>query len=109
MSELATRDYYDPTPVRWSTTRQLKRIQQQSLISQAAIEAREQDAAFLVAQRINNGYKLAAHTIQNATQLNHLVTLVTRDNPGLEVELRGIEQTVAVGAQAIIHGYMTRP
>jgi hypothetical protein len=53
-------------------------------------------------------YKLAAQTVHHATRLNHLVTQVSRDNPGLEVTLPGIEESVAFGAHSIIYRYMTR-
>jgi hypothetical protein len=104
--DLVPSGYYDP--VSRKTAKQLSRIQQQALISQAELVAREQNAAHVVARRIDNGYQLAAQTVHNATRLNRLVTEVSRDNPGLEATLRSIEESVAFAAQSIIYQYMTR-
>ena len=108
MTELVPWDYSDPKSVRRSTGRQRARIYDQSLVIRATVAARENGAAHRDQLRIDNGYKLAVQTVQNATRLNHLVTQVSRDNLGLEVTLRDIEKTVAFGAQTVIHGYMTR-
>jgi hypothetical protein len=105
---LVPRDYYDPTPLRRGTSKQLARVHEQSLVARAAIEAGERNAAYIVEQRVANGYRLAAQAIHNATALNHLVTAVSRDNPGLEITLREIEATPSLGAKVLIYQYMTR-
>lgn len=106
--DLVPKTYYDPTPQRRGTSTQLARVHDQSLVTCAAIEAGEGNAAYVVERRIVHGYQLAAHTVNHATGLNHLVTQVTRDKPGLEATLRDIEETVAFAAKSIIYQYMTR-
>jgi hypothetical protein len=108
MSELVPWSHYDSVSLRRSTARQLDRIDEQSLVSRATIQAREQDAAFRAQLRIDNGYRLAAQTISNATHLNQFVTQVSQGNPGLEMTLRGIEQGVAMAAQSVVYQYMAR-
>lgn len=108
MGELVLRDSYDPVPINRRTAKQLSRVHDQQLVGRAAIEARESNAAYVVERRIDNGYKLAAQTVHNATRLNQLVTQVSRDNPGLESTLRSVEESVAFAAQSIVYQYMTR-
>ena len=69
MGELVPRNYHNSVPVSRATAKQLARIQQEALVSRAAIAAREQDAAHMVECRIDNGYKLAAQTVHHATRL----------------------------------------
>jgi hypothetical protein len=98
--------------------KRLARIQEEAALSQAAIAAQTQDALARVQARelerycgaelrITGGYDLADHTVSRATSLNHLVTQTSRDNPGLELRHRGIEDTVDLGARIIIQHYMT--
>lgn len=106
--DLVPRDYYDPTPLRRGASKQIARTQEQSLITRAAIEGAESNAAIAARERIVNGYQLAALTAQNANQLHQLVTHVTRDKSGLEMALRDLEDTVLFGSKSIILHYMTR-
>ena len=109
MGELESRDSYLPVPVTRATAKQLARIQQETLVRRAAIEAREGDAAFAAQCRIDNGYALKARTTLRAAALHDLVTQVSQGRPGLEGILRGSEIDAELGARVAYHGYMTRP
>ncbi len=106
--DLVPRDYLEPVPVSRSTSKQVARTHERSLVTRAAIEGAEHNAALAAKERINNGYQLAGLTAHNAGQLNALVTQVSRGKPGLEAELRDLEATVLYGAKAVIAHYMTR-
>jgi hypothetical protein len=54
MRELVPRNYHNSVPVSRAAAKQLARIQQEALVSRAAIAAREQDAAHVVECRIDN-------------------------------------------------------
>jgi hypothetical protein len=92
-----------------STGRELARIRGEQLAAQAMVHARESVVAYEAYCRIENGYELANQAVHNATQLSREVTQATRDKPGLEMELRGLEQDVALAARSIVYRYMTRP
>jgi len=100
--------YRSPAPVRRSAVREFNRIQEYGFLERAYVDVEEQNAAYLADRRIDNGYELAEHLVQNAGQLNREVTAATRDNPGLEMVLRGVEEDVAFSARAIVRNYMLR-
>jgi hypothetical protein len=62
--------------------------------------------AFRADRRIENGYTIASRLVQNAGELSREVTAATRDNPGLEMILRSVEEEVAHEAKAVLRGYM---
>jgi hypothetical protein len=95
-------------PVSRSTSKQLVRARERSLVARAAIEEAERNAAIAARERINNGYQLAGLTALKAGQLEALVTQGSRGKPALEAELRDLEATVLYGAKAVIAHYVTR-
>ncbi|SRR6266545_4624414 len=117
--EVVRRNYaYDPVPVSRAAAKRLAHIQEEAAITQAVIAARAQEGRALLdagerdryrqaEQRIVGGYDLADHAIDRATYLNYTVNQVSRDNPGLEMQLRGIEETAALGARLVIYHYIT--
>jgi hypothetical protein len=95
-------------PARRSSARELAGIRDRLLAAQAMVHARESVVAYEAYCRIENGYELASHTVRSAAQLSWEVTQATRDKPALEMELRGLEQDVALAARSIVFRYMTR-
>ena len=108
MGELVPRDYYSPVPVTRATAKQLARIQQESLISRAAIAAHERDADYQAACRIDNVYNRSTQAVLRAEALDHVIRQSSRGNLHLEAIQRGFEETAALGARIIIHQLMTR-
>jgi hypothetical protein len=106
--EIAKREGGLPVVLSRAAARKLSQIQGDAIMERAQIEAEEQNAAFKADRRMENGYLLASHLVSNAGVLSHEVTSVTKDNPGLEMILRGVEEDVAVSSRAIIHSYMAR-
>jgi hypothetical protein len=118
MTELVRRGSYDPVPVSRGAAKRLGRIQEEAAITQAVIAAQAQESRAilnagerarysLALQRIEGGYDLADHATDHAIYLSHKINQASRDNPGLEMELRGIEETAALGARLVIHHYIT--
>lgn len=106
------------TPAR-KTGRELRRIEQEAIVRRATLEdaantkqaelaIEDRLAAYQADRRIENGYNLASRAVGQATRLNREVTQQTQDNPGLEMSLRQVEETVIMGATRLIYGYMTR-
>lgn len=95
-------------PLSRSGGRELAKIRDQQLVAQAAVHARESVAAYESYCRIENGYELANQTVHNAAQLSWEVTQATRDNPWLELQMRALEQDVALAARGVVYRYMTR-
>ena len=106
------------TPAR-KTGRELRRMAQEAIVKRAQVEQdahskqaelaiEERLAAYQADRRIENGYNLASRAAGQATRLNREVTQQTQDNPGLEMSLRQVEETVIMGATRLIYGYMTR-
>ena len=96
-------------PIKKNTLKELAEIRDDMLTAQAVVQAQENVTAHQAHCKIENGYGLADRTIRSATQLNRSVTHASRDNPSLEMTLRGIEEDVSVAARTIIYRYMTRP
>lgn len=88
--------------------RERKKLIEAALTERAKIAAEESSRAYQAELRIDNGYQLASRTALHANQLNRQITHTAADNPGHEVALRGLEETVLFGAQALILKYMTR-
>lgn len=108
MGELVLWDSYDPAPINRRTAKQVSRVRDQQIVARAAIEAREQNAAYVASLRNDNGYMLADRVVTHAARLNWRVTQLSQDNPGLEMTGRKIEESVAFDAMSVIHWYMTR-
>lgn len=72
-------------------------------------ETQELVLARLAQLRIDAGSQLARRTVFEMKTLHALVTELTRDDPGLEMELRPIASLVGLASQQIIVDFMTRP
>ena len=88
-----------------AASRDLQQISNQAVVA----EAQEFVLARLAQLRIDAGNQLARRTVFDLKTLHSLVTELTRDNPGLEMELRSFASIVAVASQQIIADYMMRP
>lgn len=78
-------------------------------LRRAWVEDQENLAAYEVGVRLANGYQLTAQAEQHMNALNRSTTQACRDNPGLEMAHRELEQMYVAAAQQLIFGYMSRP
>jgi hypothetical protein len=101
-------DSYEPN-ISKQARRQLDGLGESTGIGRAVVAGRESVAHYQAQLRIENGYALAEHTVMRSTQLDRQITQNTRDNPGLEVGLRGVRENVDYAATQIIMRYMLRP
>lgn len=99
-----------------SATNQIARIDRATSKSLASIrndgllqEADEFVAAHMAQLRIDAANRLATRAVFELKGLHTLVTELTRDNPALEMELRGFASIVSIGSQQVIADYLTRP
>jgi hypothetical protein len=106
MGELMRRDGIG---VSRATGRELRRIREQEAIKRAELEAEEHRQALKVDLRVTNGCVLATRAVQQIAMVDRHVSEVSRDNPGRELMLRPIAETVSVATQSLIYHYMTRP
>ena len=72
-------------------------------------EADELVAARLAQLRIDAAHQLGTRTVFELKGLHALITELSRDNPALEMELRGISGIVAAGSQQVLANYLMRP
>lgn len=89
-----------------AAAKQYNELQSAAFFQRSQMEAQEQNMAFRADRRIENGYTIASRLVQNAGQLSHEITNASRDNPGLEMLLRGVEVDVAQEATAVLKQYM---
>ncbi len=81
-----------------------------ALRNEASIrEGEELVVAQLSQLRIDAAHHIGTRTILELKGLHSLITEVTRDDPGLEMELRQIESIVSIGSQQVLVQFMTRP
>lgn len=66
------------------TEKAISRIEQSNAVTRARIDSHEALAAYQIARRVENGYRLASHTVREAVQLNRQVSSVASNNPGLD-------------------------
>jgi hypothetical protein len=91
------------------TSREIERVRARAELERQKLDGQEANRAYIADTRINNGYLLASRTASRAEALNYQITESTRDKPGLEMQLRRLENVVGLAAESIIYGYMTRP
>ena len=97
-----------PIALRRSAGRQLTRIQEGALLQRAQVDAEEQNAAYRVGRRIENGHALASHLVENAGKLSRQVTEEIHDNPGLEMIFRGFGEDLARTCRTLIVRHVAR-
>jgi hypothetical protein len=86
----------------------LQSLNERAILSRTQIETDEQNSAIRASRRIANGYGLARQTVQLATHLNREVNEASRDNPGLAMLVKPIEEDAAACARYVIGTYMSR-
>jgi hypothetical protein len=72
-------------------------------------DAEEMVAAHLAQSRIDAAHRIGSRTVLELKGLHSLISEVTRDDPGLELELRQIEAIISIGSQQVLVNFMTRP
>lgn len=95
-------------PLDKKTRKELEEIEGRGRLARRASEQAESNAAYAADLRIANGYALAGRTVQHATMLNREISMATRDNPGLEMLVKPIEEEAAAAARYIVYRYMAR-
>jgi hypothetical protein len=71
-------------------------------------EAEEYVLARIAQLRIDVAHQLGTRAVVEMTGLHGLITELTRDKPGLEMELRAISGIVNIGVQQILASYVMR-
>src|SRR4051794_7173484 len=102
--ELVPTSGYSQTPVPWGFGKQLKQVNGQGVLALRG----EQLHAELVEQRVDNACYLGAKAVIGLTNLNSLATQLSAGKPGLELELRAIEEGVAIGIRNALVNYINR-
>jgi hypothetical protein len=108
MNEIVRRtDYGSQSPVRIdrSTMKAMEALRGVALVR----EAQEYVAARTYEQRLDGAEELAGRAVHHLTRLHQQITDVSRDDPGLEMQLRQIQQVVATQSGNIMYRYMSRP
>jgi hypothetical protein len=118
MGELIPRNYYDLASATKATRKRLALIEQEAIVSRAAIDAAARDAAHELEAsealatgrallRTKGTYDLAEYATDRATRLNQSIAHQSSGNPRLEQIHRGFEETAAITANLVIYHYGT--
>lgn len=90
------------------TSKELERVQREAALERAALAVRLGNSKLEAQTRIGHAYDLAEYSFQRAHGLSRLVTIYTRDNPGLEMIGRVKEEMLAMKSDMIISNYLTQ-
>lgn len=72
-------------------------------------ESEDLVAARLVQLRVDSAHQLGSRAVMELKGLHSLISELSRDNAGLEMELRQIESIVSIGTQQALVNFMSRP